>query len=211
METTTMAATERAAVLRKRIIELGERKRRAEAARGEQSGALAREVSRRTQIIESLSGTGAGAKAKLHKELDGIDAGLVEIERLAESFGLTVKKLDGEIATLSQELNEVERVIQAEERAKSLETFRIKYEQAVRRAIESLDNARTDLAALTILETNARTALIGKDADELNLNRICEPIFAEFALQQANLDARGWRPFPGIRNLQFLIRPMVRG
>jgi hypothetical protein len=210
MDTTTATAA-KAAELRRQIIELGARKRQAEAAHEDQNDSLAREISRRTQIIESLTTTGAGAKAKLHKELDAIDAGLIERERLAESFGLAVKKLDGEIATLSQELNEAERVIQTEERAQGLEVFRIKYQQAVRRASESLDNARADLATLTILETNARLAVIGNDAEELNINRICEPIFAEFALQQANLDHRGWRPFPGFRNLQFLVRSMRRG
>jgi hypothetical protein len=210
METQTTAATERAA-LRKRIIELRARKRQAEAAHEDQNDSLAREISRRTQIIESLSTTGASAKAKLHKELDAIDAGLIERERLAESFGLAVKKIDGEIVALTQDLLEVDRAIQTEERAKGLEAFRIKYQQAVRRASESLDNARADLAALTILETKARMSAIGNDAEELNINRICEPIFAEFALQQANLDARGWRPFQGTRNLQFLVRPMTRG
>ena len=207
--TTVSAAAERATELRKRINELGKRKRQAEAARDEQSDALAREVSRRVRIIECLTTAGSDAK-KLHKELDAIDAGLIETERLGESYALTVKKIDGEIAALAQELNQVESVIQAEERATALEAFRVKYQLAVRRASESLDNARADLAALTILETNAITSAIS-DAEGLNINRICEPIFAEFAFQQANLDRRGWRLFPGTRNLQFLIRPMTRG
>jgi hypothetical protein len=209
--TTVTRATERAAQLRKRIIELGERRRHAEAAHSEQNDTLAREAHRRMRIIESLANAGKDAKSKLHAELDAVDADLREAERLGESFGLAIKKIAGESAGLTQELNEVVQTIEAEERANALEAFRIKLQHAARRAGESLDAARADLAALTILETNAVLAGNGNAAHEGNIHRICEPILEEFTGQQANLDSRGWRLFKGFRGLQFLIRPMTRG
>jgi len=34
----------------------------------------------------------------------------------------------------------------------------------------------------------AITSVIGNDAKQLNTDRICEPVLADFAFQQANLD-----------------------
>jgi DNA-binding transcriptional regulator YdaS (Cro superfamily) len=206
METT---ATERAAQIRTQLTKLHARKQETEAKLAEEHAGIRRAAAKRGELVESL--TAGDVSRTAHRQIDELDSTIRIGERTAESLQKALAKTVNETQVLHDELTEAERVIRAEERAKGLEAFRINLQQAARRASESLDNARADLAALTTLETKAVLAANGDAAHEGNIHRICEPILEEFTRQQANLDSRGWRLFPGFRGLQFLIRPMTRG
>jgi hypothetical protein len=211
MDTQATATTETAVVLRKQLAVLDTRKQETESALARERATHARVTGERAKLVEELAGADDATAGWAHGELDRLDSTLRLSSRLAESFEKALSKIANEVEALNAEVLEVERVIRAEERAKALEAFRINLQQAARRAGESLDSARADLAALVILETNTVLAANGGAQHEANIHRICEPILDEFTRQQANLDSRGWRPFQGFRGLQFLIRPMTRG
>ena len=156
-------------------------------------------------MVESLIGANEAASRRAHKEIDELDSVIRISERMAESLQKALVKAGQEETTLFAELQEVERVIQAEERAKGLEAFRIKLQQATRRLSEDMDNVRAGLKAVAVLEINA------VDAYGVNAQMIAESIFAEFFERQNNLSGQGWTLFKTQRNLQFLIRPMTRG
>jgi chromosome segregation ATPase len=211
MDTQTTATTERAVALRKQLAALTSGKQKTEAKLAEEHAAIHRAAAKRGELVESLIGVNEAVSRRAYKEIDDLDSVIRVGERMAESLQKALAKAVHEIESLHAELVEAERVIRAEERAKALEVFRINLQQAARRAGESLDSARADLAALVLLETNTVLAANGDVAQEANIHRICEPILEEFTRQQANLDSRGWRLFQGTRGLQFLIRPMTRG
>jgi chromosome segregation ATPase len=211
MDTQTTAAAERAVALRKQLAALTSGKQKTDGKLAEEHASIHRAAAKRGELVESLIGATEASSHRTHKQIDELDSAIRVSERMAESLQRALAKAVHEIEALSTELVEVERAIRAEERAKALEAFRINLQQAARRAAESLDSARADLASLVILETNAVVAANGDTAHETNIHRICEPILDEFTRQQANLDSRGWRLFQGLRGLQFLIRPMTRG
>jgi hypothetical protein len=212
MDTSTVTmGTERAAHLRTQLSVLNAHKRKTEGKLAEEHDGIRRAAVKRGGLVESLIGANEAASRRSHKEIDELDSAIRVSERMAESLQKALEKAVHEIEVLHTELIEVERVIRAEERAKGLEAFRINLQQVTRRASESLDSARADLAALVTLETKAVLAANGEAAHQANIHRICEPILEEFTRQQANLDSRGWRLVHGYRGLQFLIRPMTRG
>ncbi len=181
MDTQLTTTTERAGHFRNQLGVLDTQKTKTEGKLAEEHSTIRRAALKRGELVESLVGANETVSRRAHKEIDD------------EKEALTV------------ELTEVERVIQAEERAKGLEAFRIKLQQATRRVGESLDNARADLKALAVLETNA------VEAYGFNAHLIAEPIFADFFQRQGNLAGQGWTLFHTTRNMQFLIRPMTRG
>jgi chromosome segregation ATPase len=205
MDTQQTAATERAAALRNQLAGLASQKQKTETKLAEEHATIRRAAVKRGELVESLIGASEAIGRATHREIDQLDSVIRVSERMAESLQKALAKAVQESESLSRELNEVERVIQAEERAKGLDAFRIKLHQATRRVSESLDNARADLKALAVLETNA------VDAYGINAHLIAEPIFAEFFQRQGNLAGQGWSLFYTARNLQFLIRPMTRG
>jgi chromosome segregation ATPase len=211
MDTQATAATERAAALRKQLAALTSGKQKTEGKLAEEHASIYRAAAKRGELVESLIGATEASSHRTHRQIDELDSAIRVSERMAESLQKALVKAVHEIEALHAEVLEVERAIQAEERAKALEAFRISLQQAARRASESLDNARTDLAALVILETNTVLAAQSDAVHQANIHRICEPILEEFTRQQANVDSRGWRLFHGLRGLQFLIRPMTRG
>ena len=156
-------------------------------------------------MVESLIGANEAASRRAHKEIDELDSVIRISERMAESLQKALAKAVQEEAVLSAELREADRQAQAEERAKGLEAFRIKLQQATRRLSEDMDNVRAGLKAVAVLEINA------VDAYGVNAQMIAEQIFTEFFQCQNNLSGQGWSLFNTQRNLQFLIRPMTRG
>ena len=211
MDTQLTTATEQAGALRKQLAVRNTRRQESESALAREHATHARVTAERAKLVEELAGADNATAGWAHGELDRLDSALRLSSRLAESLEKALAKAVHEIQALGAELMEVESAIRAGERAKALEAFRINLQQAARRASESLDNARADLAALVLLETKAVLGANGDAVHEGNIHRICEPILADFTSQQANLDSRGWRLFQGLRGLQFLIRPMTRG
>jgi chromosome segregation ATPase len=205
METQTTAATERAAALRKQLVALGSQKQTTESKLAEEHATIRRAAMKRGELVESLIGVNEAVSRRAHKEIDELDSVIRVSERMAESLQKALAKAVQEEATLFAELQEAEREVQAEERAKGLEAFRIKLQQATRRVGETLDNARADLHALAVLEIKA------VEAYGANAQMIAEPIFAAFYERQRNLSGHGWTLFRTARNLEFLIHPMGRG
>ncbi len=205
MDTQLTTATERAAHLRNQLGTLDTQKAKTEGKLAEEHATIRRAAVKRGELVESLIGVNEAVSRSAHKQIDDLDSIIRVSERMAESLQKALAKAVQEKEALIVELTEVERVIQAEERAKGLEAFRIKLQQATRRVGESLDNARADLKALAVLETNA------VEAYGINAHLIAEPIFADFFQRQGNLAGQGWTLFHTTRNMQFLIRPMTRG
>jgi len=211
MDTQLTTVAERAAQIRTQVAGLVAQKQKTEGKLAEEHGGIRRAALKRGELIESLTGANVADSRAAHRGIDELDSAIRVSERLAESLQKALAKTVQEIEVLHAELAEAERAIRAEERAKALEAFQINLKQAARRAGETLDSARSDLAALNALVTKALLAANGDTAHELNIHRIVEPIFADFVDQQANLDRRGWRLVHTERPLQFYIRPMTRG
>jgi|SRR5580704_11171321 hypothetical protein len=205
MDTQLTAATERAVAIRNQLAALGSQKQKTESKLAEEHATIRHAALKRGELVESLICANEAVSRRAHKEIDELDSAIRVSERMAESLQKALAKAVQENETLSNELTEAERVIQAEERAKGLEAFRIKLQQATRRVSESLDSTRADLKALAVLETNA----VG--AYGFNAQLVAEPIFTEFFQRQGNLAGQGWTLFYTARNLQFLVRPMTRG
>ena len=197
--------TESAVALRRQLAALGTQKQSTESKLSDEHATIRRAAVKRGELVESLIGANEAASRRAHKEIDELDSVIRISERMAESLQKALVKAGQEETTLFAELQEVERVIQAEERAKGLEAFRIKLQQATRRLSEDMDNVRDGLKAVSVLEISAVDAFGG------NAQMIAEAIFAEFFQRQNNLAGHGWSLWNTQRNLQFLIRPMTRG
>jgi hypothetical protein len=205
MDTQTQTpATERAAQIRTQLGTLQVEKQKMEEKLAQEHAGIRRLALKRGGLVESLNQASESDARRAHREIDECDSAIRIAERMTESLQKSLAKIVHEESTLHTELLEAEQVVKAQERQKGLEAFRIQLQQAARRAGESLDSARRDLAALGVLASR------GIEAYEVNAQHICEPIFTEFYDGQANLDRRGWRfVHQSYGNSQFLIRPMT--
>ena len=152
MDTQLTTVAERAAQIRTQVAGLVAQKQKTEGKLAEEHGGIRRAALKRGELIESLTGANVADSRAAHRGIDELDSAIRVSERLAESLQKALAKTVQEIEVLHAELAEAERAIRAEERAKALEAFQINLKQAARRAGETLDSARADLAAL-----NART------------------------------------------------------
>lgn len=205
MDTTT-TATERAAELRRKIAELTTRKEKTDSDLASVHAAHRQAAEKRAAVIELLASAPEKESVRLHRQLDELDEQIRIVQRRAESLEVVLQKIGREAGALNAELAEAEGLIREQERAKALEAFQAKLKHASRSAEEALANARESLATLN------RLGAQGVEAFGDAALRICNPVFEEFVLREANLDRGGWRQaFPAYTNLQFWVRPMTRG
>src|SRR5258708_2968256 len=169
MDTQLTTVAKRAAQIRTQVAVLGTQKEQTAVKLADQHATIRRVALKRGGLVELLTGANDADSRRAHKELDECDLAIRVGERMAESLQKALAKTVHEIQGLDAELAEAELAIQEQERARALEAFQIKLQQAARRAAESLDNVRTDLAALSVF------AAKGVDAHGINAQRICEP------------------------------------
>src|SRR6266478_5876131 len=208
MDTMTVAAAAggRVAELRTKINGLYRRKGEIELALQREPVAQEGAAAKRAELVQELPGGDDAMVGFVHAEIDGLDKTLRVASRVVEGLQQELSKIKNETEPLTAELNELQRDIQARERAEMLRVFQSKMEHAARVASDALANGRERLADLNRLAAQG-IELYG-DAGL----RICGPIVEQFVLGESNLDAQGWRPaFPAYTRLEFWIRPMVRG
>lgn len=207
MDTATATPTaERAAKLRNQLAALDVAKQKTESKLAEEHATLRRVASKRGELVESLTGANEVVSRRAHKELDECDSAIRVTERMTEGLQKALSKTVQEIESLRNELGQIEQAIAAEAQAEGLRVFAVQLKQARRSAEEALSNARTALAALN------STAARGVEQYGVAAQNFVLPALDEFRHGQVNPELLGWRDSrPNFANLQFTVRPMVKG
>jgi chromosome segregation ATPase len=206
MDTQLTTATERAVDLRKKIAALNTRKHEAESALSRENDAQLKATAERASLVEELTGADDATAGWAHREIDRLDSTLSRSSRVSEGLSKSLSRIASEIAALNAELAEATRIIEQEKREKALVAFKIQFQQAMRSAEDALGNARAALAALNL------TASRGVEECGIAAQEFAATLLSEFRHQQNNPELCGWRESrPNYGNLQFTVRPMVKG
>jgi chromosome segregation ATPase len=206
MDTQLTTASERAAQLKTRIVELGMQHREIESRHGKERGALATGEEKRLELIAELVSADPATEGYLNDEIDKIDSQLIALGRKAASLERSLSAIEAERASHTVEFNELQQAIAESARVEAVKSFQTKMEQAAKEASDALANARERLSALN------RLAAQGAEAYGQAGLRICNAVIEPFVLEQANTDAGGWKPStPSYTRLEFWIRSLTRG
>jgi chromosome segregation ATPase len=207
MDTATATPTAKRAVeLRKQLAGLYTRKREAESALAREHDTQQKATAERITLVAELVDADSATAGWAHREIDRLDSALRVSSRLSEGLSNSISRMTSENESLSNELQQVERAIAAEEHAEGLRVFAAQLNQARRSAEEALGNARAALAALNL------AAARGFEQYGVAAQSFATGLLEEFRHQQVNPELIGWRDSrPNYANLQLTVRPMVKG
>jgi chromosome segregation ATPase len=206
MDTQLTTASERAVELRKQLAALDTRRHEAESALARENETQLKATADRATLVEELAGADEATAGWAHSEIDRIDSVLRLSSRVSEGLSTSLSRMASEIKSLSNELSQVQQAIAAEVQAEGLRVFWVELNQARKSAEEALGNARATLAALNL------TAARGIEQYGVPAQTFAAQSLSEFRHQQVNPELLGWRDSRNNHeNLQFTVRPMVKG
>ena len=207
MDSTTAATAKgRAAQLRKQLAGLDTRKREAESALAREHDVQLKATAERITVVAELVGADSATAGYAHGEIDRLDQALRVSSRVSEGLSNSLSRMAREIETLSNELSQVEQAIAAEVQAEGLRVFWAELNQARRSAEDAMGNVRAALATLSLMASR------GIEQYGVPAQTFTAQVLSEFRHQQVNPELLGWRDSRNNHeNLQFTVRPMVKG
>ena len=204
MDTTT--ATERVVELRKKLATLDTRRHESETALVRERATQAKATTERAKLVEELAGADDATVAWAHNEIDRLDSALRLSSRVSEGLSNSLSRMVSEIAALTVELTEATNIVEQENREQGLRTLKIQLHQTRQAAEAAIGQAREALTALNLAASQ------GVERYGVAAQGLAATILDEFRHQQINPELTGWRESrPNFGNLQFTLRPMVRG
>jgi hypothetical protein len=206
MDTASVAAKQRDVIQRK-LTALDQQHRETESALTRERTTHGNLTAKRAKLLEELPGADDATAGYLHREIDSLESELRSSSRLVEGLSASLSRLTGERAKLHAEFREAQDIAEQERRVQAFTEFATQVEVDRRAAEGAFDALRSALFALN------HTLVLGvRDHGEAGRS-FSTSILDKFASQQHNPEQFGWKShgFELAGNMQFTIRPMVKG
>ena len=207
MDEKQLASTKaRARRIENQIGTLAEKQRELETTLAKDHADIRDAAGRRGNLLAGLVDASGESAAKLHRELDALDAAIRVSERMAEGRQKLLHTSGDEQQALSNELRNLQEQIATAETAAAYEAWKVQTQQAFRSAHERLDDARAGLGELSTLLVDGSGRFHGPAV------AFYQTLLEELSLRQRNAERFGWRFAPTTGDPgSFVIAPMVRG